>query len=63
MTYTKEDIQHISTSMLDKLIDDCANGTQKSFEEYDYGYWNGIREFKNSLVRVLHHMEEDERTL
>jgi len=60
MTYTKEDIQQISTSMLDKLIDDCANKRSTSFEEYDYGYWEGIREFKTSLVKVLHHMEENE---
>lgn len=63
MTYTREDITAISTSMLDKLIDDCANKSNKSFQEYDYGYWDGVKEFKNTLERVLSNMEEDEYAL
>jgi hypothetical protein len=55
-TYDKEQVKHIVDVLLDEFIADMAS-TDISFEDYDYGYLAGIKDFKKKMFTVMEGLE------
>ena len=55
-TYDKEQVKHIVDVLLDEFIADMAS-TDISFEDYDYGYLAGIKDFKKKMCKVMEGLE------
>lgn len=58
--YSKDDIELLCNRVLNEYVDDIANNNDHSFEDYDYGFLAGIRDFKKSIQHVLDLLETDE---
>ena len=55
-TYDKDQVKHIVDVLLDEFISDMANES-RSFEEYDYGYLAGLRDFKSRMFTIMEGLE------
>ena len=55
-SYDKNQVKHMVETLLDEFILDMAH-TDYSFEDYDYGYLAGLKDFKKKMCRVVEELE------